>query len=118
LHPFVKKGGKPPAHDEKPAGMIDPIWEYHHDLGKSITGGVVYRGQKIPELNGAYLYADYIAGKLWALWYDPDQKKVTANREIPLPKPILVMSFGEDQDREVYLTAASVEGQGVYRLEK
>ena len=36
--------------------IIDPIWEYHHDLGKSITGGLVYRGKEIPELQGAYVY--------------------------------------------------------------
>ncbi len=116
LHPFVKKGGKPPANDEKPSGMIDPIFEYHHDLGKSITGGIVYRGKDVPELNGAYLYADYVSGKLWALWYDEARKIVTANREIPLPKPIPIMSFGEDERGEVYFTTYSPEGQGVFRL--
>ena len=118
LHPFVKKGGKQPATDSKPAGMIDPIWEYDHETGKSITGGLVYRGKKIPELDGAYVYADYVSGKLWALWYDAAQKKVTANREIPLPKSIPVMSFGEDENGEVYFTTYSAEGQGVFRIQK
>ncbi|HVU88945.1 MAG TPA: PQQ-dependent sugar dehydrogenase [Pirellulales bacterium] len=116
LHPFVKKGAKPPEKDEKRADLVDPIWEYHHDIGKSITGGAVYRGKKLPELDGAYLYADYVSGKLWALWYDADAKKVTANREIPLPKSIPVMSFGEDEQGELYFTTYSPEGQGVYRL--
>lgn len=117
FHPFVKKGATPPASPTpKPADMIDPIFEYHHDLGKSITGGVVYRGKKIPELNGAYLYADYVTGKLWALWYDPETKAVTANREIPLPSSIPVMSFGEDENGEVYFTTYSLEGQGIYGL--
>ena len=65
LHPFVAKGRRVPKNVVKPADMIDPIYEYHHDLGKSITGGMIYRGKKIPELQGAYLYADYVAGKLW-----------------------------------------------------
>jgi glucose/arabinose dehydrogenase len=116
FHPFVKKGAKPPADDTKRPDLIDPIFEYHHDLGKSITGGAVYRGKNIPDLDGAYLYADYVAGKLWALWYDPATKKVTANREIPLPKAIPVMSFGEDEKGELYFTTYSPEGQGVYRL--
>jgi glucose/arabinose dehydrogenase len=116
-HPFVAKGGKP-SNAKKPAGMIDPIFEYHHDVGKSITGGSVYRGKKIPELVGAYLYADYVSGKLWALWYDAEQKKVTANREIPLPAPIPVMSFGEDEQGEIYFTAASPQGQGIYTLSR
>ncbi len=43
-------------------------------------------------------------------------KKVTGNREIPLPKAIPVMSFGEDEKGELYFTTYSPEGQGVYRL--
>ncbi|MBX9788976.1 MAG: PQQ-dependent sugar dehydrogenase [Pirellulales bacterium] len=116
IHPFVIKGSKRPARDKKPQGMIDPIFEYHHDVGKSITGGFVYRGKQVPELEGAYLYADYVSGKLWALWYDTTAKRVTANREIPLPKSIPVMSFGEDELREAYFTTYSAEGQGVYRI--
>ena len=116
FHPFVKKGDEPSPDTEKPAGMIDPIWEYHHDLGKSITGGLVYRGKQIPELQGAYLYADYVAGRVWALWYDDEQQKVVANREIPLESPIPVMSFGVDETGEVYLTTYSATGQGVYRI--
>ncbi len=45
---------------------------------------MVYRGQKIPELVGGYLYADYVTGKIWALFYDSAKSQVTANREIPL----------------------------------
>ena len=118
LHPFVKKGATEPAVAEKPTGAIDPIWDYDHDLGKSITGGLVYRGKNIPELDGAYLYADYVSGKLWALWYDADQKTVTANREIPLPKSIPIMSFGEDERGEVYFTTYSSEGKGIYGLSR
>jgi glucose/arabinose dehydrogenase len=109
-HPFGKKGV------EARADLIEPIWEYKHDIGKSITGGLVYRGKKIPELNGAYLYADYVSGKLWALWYDAEQKKVTANREVPTPKTIAVMSFGEDEQGEVYILTYSAGGDAIYKL--
>jgi len=109
-HPFGKKGV------EARADLVEPIWEYKHDIGKSITGGLVYRGKQIPELNGAYLYADYVSGKLWALWYDADQKKVTANREIPTPKTIAVMSFGEDEQGEVYILTYSAGGDAIYKL--
>jgi glucose/arabinose dehydrogenase len=118
FHPLVKKGGTAPARDTKPAGMIDPIWEYHHDVGKSITGGLVYRGSDVPALVGAYLYADYVSGELWALWYDAEKKVVTANREIPLPSAIPIMSFGEDERGEVYFTMAAPDGRGVFRISR
>src|SRR5262249_47816249 len=52
LHPFGPKGTGPRQE------FIEPIWEYHLDTGKSITGGLVYRGSRLPALDGAYLYAD------------------------------------------------------------
>lgn len=116
LHTFVPKGGKPPDDDKKPSNMIDPIWEYHHDLGKSITGGLVYRGKTIPELVGAYVYADYVSGKMWALKYDESAGKVVANREIPLPRAFPVMSFGEDADGEIYFMTFSPTSECIYRL--
>jgi glucose/arabinose dehydrogenase len=96
-HPFGPKGSGP-----KPE-LIDPIWEYNHSIGKSITGGVVYRGQKLPELVGCYLYADYITGRMWALRYDHENKVVTANH--PLQDQMApIISFGVDANNEVYIT--------------
>lgn len=86
--------------------LIDPIWEYHHDVGKSITGGHVYRGKLVPELVGAYIYADFVSGQIWALWYDADKKEVTANRSL-LDRGLPVMSFGEDDAGEVYFVTQS-----------
>ena len=59
LHPFGAKGTGPRKE------FIEPIWEYNHDVGKSITGGVVYRGKQFPELEGLYLHADYVTAKIW-----------------------------------------------------
>lgn len=58
---------------------IDPIHEYTHAEGLSITGGFVYRGEAIPDLQGCYLYGDWKFGTLWALRYDPEAKKVVSN---------------------------------------
>lgn len=92
--------------------LIEPIWEYDHSVGKSITGGCVYRGKDVPELEGAYLYADYVHGQIWALWYDHDVKQVVANRKI-LESGGPITSFGEDDQGEVYF--ATEEG-GLYRF--
>lgn len=95
--------------------MVEPIWEYHHRIGKSMTGGHVYRGKLYPELQGWYLYADYVSAKIWALKYDFEQKRVVANREIA-NRGLPIMSFGEDEDGESYLMTFSATGQGVDRL--
>jgi len=111
LHPFGAKGTGPKK------DLIDPIWEYHHDAGKSITGGTVYRGKALPELDGFYLYADYVSSKIWALKYDTQAKRVTANHAIKDPaKPI--MSFGEDEQGEVYFLTVAANGKGIYRFVK
>lgn len=97
LHPF------PPKSESSKEGMIDPIWEYHHSIGKSVTGGTVYRGEKLPGLEGYYIYGDYVTGLVWGLKYDEKTGTVTANRPIASSK-LPIMSFGEDAKGEIYLT--------------
>lgn len=107
-HPFGPRG------KEATSDLIDPVWEYSHDVGKSIIGGLVYRHKKPTELHGAYLYADFVSCKLWGLWYDHDQQQVIANREIPLSKTIPIVSFGEDESGQVYFMSDSPDGKGIY----
>lgn len=85
-------------------GLIEPIWEYHHDIGKSITGGQVYRGTKVPQLDGYYLYADYVSGRIWALKYNPETGKVEENRTIETEagRSYPIVTFGRDEQGEVY----------------
>ncbi|MHA2099261.1 MAG: PQQ-dependent sugar dehydrogenase [Candidatus Kariarchaeaceae archaeon] len=49
---------------------IDPIVQYSHSEGISVTGGYVYYGDTLDDLNGYYIYGDYWSGKVWALKYD------------------------------------------------
>ena len=111
LHPFGARGSGPQKN------LIDPIWEYHHDVGRSITGGTVYRGNRLPELQGAYIYGDYVSAKIWALRYDPEKGRVIENRPIADRKrPIL--SFGQDEAGEVYLLTTATDGRGIFRFER
>jgi glucose/arabinose dehydrogenase len=111
LHPFGAKGV-----DVRP-DLIEPLWEYHHDIGKSITGGLVYRGKKIPELEGAYLYSDYISARTWALWYDSARGRVVANREVK-GAGIPIVSFGEDEMGEAYQMIHIPSVRAIYRFVK
>lgn len=103
--------GNRPAGD---ARLIDPVWEYDHQIGKSVTGGFVYRGQAIPELVGAYLYGDYVSGRLWALARDPATGRAT-NLAIPW-SGLPIFGFGTDAEGEAYVLTSSPTGQSVYRL--
>ncbi|MFN9718029.1 MAG: PQQ-dependent sugar dehydrogenase [Planctomycetota bacterium] len=94
---------RPDGADQSRADLIDPIFEYHHDIGKSITGGTVYRGTRVPELVGKYIYADYVTGLLWALEYDEKAGKVIANYSLEGEK-LPVMSFGCDEPGDIYFT--------------
>jgi glucose/arabinose dehydrogenase len=64
LHPFTEGPGK----NQEPEGFrpIEPLFEYPRATGISITGGLVSRGTKLPELQGAYVCADFASGKVLA----------------------------------------------------
>lgn len=89
-----------------------PIYEYLHPLGRSITGGYVYRGQEYKELEGLYIYGDFVSGIIWALDYEEGKDPVN----ISLAETNLrISSFGLSETKELYLT--SFDGK-VYRLIK
>lgn len=101
-----------PAPDKIVGRRIPPIFEYHHDIGKSITGGNVYRGKKVPDLNGKYLFADYVSGQVYALEYD--EKDGSAKRVLKIDGNTMpVLSFGEDEAGETYFMT---DKGGIYRF--
>jgi len=75
---WVYREGAHPGYrtNEAPAGFssIDPIQDYRHggatNQGNSVTGGVVYRGQRLSQLYGWYVFGDYTSGNIWALRHD------------------------------------------------
>lgn len=52
------------------ANPINPILDYPRSEGFSVTGGVVYRGSRFPQLAGRYIFADYGSGRIWSTFYD------------------------------------------------
>jgi len=87
--------------------LVFPILEYPHSnpgdpasSGDSVTGGHRYRGALYPQLDGVYLYADYIEGRIWGTVPRCDG---AWESQLLLDNSFLVSSFGEDQSGEVYL---------------
>jgi uncharacterized repeat protein (TIGR03806 family) len=89
-----------------PASDFDaPVVDYGRSLGSTVIGGYVYRGQSVTTLRGAYVYADYATGNVWAL---------TATGGVMSSNTLIeslygISSFGEDQAAELY--AVQLGGQ-------
>jgi len=73
--------------------------------GCSVTGGFVYRGSEFPDLYGHYLYTDYCGGKIWSL--TPDGNGGWTNRQLLQGAANQYVSFGENQNGEMFLAAIS-----------
>ena len=84
----------------KTEGLEKPVWEYTRDDGRSITGGFVYRGKKVPALFGKYIYADFVSGRIWALEYNG--KNPATNALIFHNPNLYISSFGTDRQNELY----------------
>ncbi|MGK0358374.1 MAG: putative repeat protein (TIGR03806 family) [Bradymonadia bacterium] len=80
-----------------------PVHVYGHDEGESITGGFVYRGAALPELWGAYIFADYVSGRIWALNRRDDASEVVLLADTEHR----ISSFGEDAAGELYVITFS-----------
>lgn len=84
------------------AGLNMPIWEYSHSLGSSVTGGYVYRGPSVPELEGKYIYGDFGSGRIWSLEYDGINPPTNV---LLIDTNLGIASFGVDQNNELYICA-------------
>ncbi|MDY6945161.1 MAG: PQQ-dependent sugar dehydrogenase [Pseudomonadota bacterium] len=83
------------------ATLIDPVTEYDHSLGGSITGGFVYRGTQNTALTGRFLFGDFESGRIWA-WI---AENATQPREptLLLDSDLNISSFGQGNDGELYV---------------
>ncbi len=83
-----------------PTPVRPPLIELPHTIACSVTGGYVYRGNKFPELRGAYIFGDWETRRLWAARFAGD--KVVEMPEITRPS-VRMSAFGEDNEGELYL---------------
>lgn len=106
-----------PGSSAAPAGFsgTNPILDYSHGTGTNrgdcVIGGSVYHGQKLSQLAGAYVFADYISGNIWALTY---------TGTLPVKRSVLaiesgIVAFGKDpRDGEILM--ASITGKSIRKL--
>ncbi len=96
-------------------GLVLPVIEYRHSEGCSVTGGYVYRGSEIPELDGHYFYGDYCRGWVRSALIDETGTVIDAIEWSPPQTLPSLTSFGVDSAGELYAT--TVNGT-VWRLDR
>lgn len=84
-----------------PDNMVLPVAEYSHGVGISISGGYVYRGSLLPQLDGVYFYGDYGTGTIWSLYRDANAD--WQNNVFLSGTGLTISGFGEDEDGELYV---------------
>ena len=90
-----------PASDScSTSGVTLPVSEYGRDLGCSVTGGVVARGN-VPALEGGYLFSDYCSGTIWAIDADRDESRTPT---IVGESGASISAFGLAADGAIYAT--------------
>jgi uncharacterized repeat protein (TIGR03806 family) len=111
----VQEGNHPfrPTRKMGPTPILSPVIEHNHHEFRSLTGGYVYHGKRLPELQGAYIYGDYDTGRVWAFRYDAKAKKVSDHRELT-DTQLRIVAWGEGQDGEIY--AVDHQGGGIHRI--
>lgn len=100
-----------PPNNCDPGGLTYPIYEYSHSGSPykcSITGGYVYRGNVIPDLQGTYFFADYCSDQIWSFSYDGNNIAEFTDRTVELAPDSgyainNISSFGEDGSGELYV---------------
>ena len=117
FHPFKPRQKADPA-----SPISKPIVEYPHnardaggrtDLGVSITGGYVYRGQELKDLVGTYVYGDYETGRIWGVRAQDGKAVVSGELTDVKAKKINIAGFGEAPDGDLFILA--FDGR-IYRL--
>lgn len=94
-----------------------PLYEYTHSggdsnfIGKSISGGLVYRGSGIPSLTGSYIFSDFVSGHIWSLTRNGTQPPTVTR----IAGEVGIVAFGTDPSNGDLLMA-DFDGNRILRL--
>lgn len=111
----VTEGGHPfyLNRQQGPAPIVKPTIDHPHSEARSLTGGIVYYGTKLPELRGAYIYGDHSTGKIWAVKHDGT--KILWHKEL-VDTPFHISGFGTDSKGELLICDHDSANGGFYTL--
>ncbi len=110
----IMEGPQPvlPETSRGPTPILPPTVSHPHSEASSITGGYVYHGDRLPELQGTYIYGDFQTGTIWGLRHDGHD---VTWQGVLAATPLQIVSFGEDQAGELLIVDYERSRQ-IYRL--
>jgi hypothetical protein len=109
---WARLEGSRPFDGEAPPDAVPPIFEYPNPGdGCAVIGGFVYRGHRIPDLVGAYLFSDFCEGQLRVLRRENGEVAVEWLFDLSAAS---VAAFGQDNDGEIFVLS---QGDGLLRLD-
>jgi len=103
-HPFY------PHRRRGPTPIVPPTIEHPHSEFRSLTGGVVYYGKELPDLNGAYIYGDYSTGKVWGARHKAG--RLVWHQEL-LDTALQIAAFRVDQRGDLLIAD---HGGGIFKV--
>lgn len=94
------------------SGLIKPVFDYSHEVGGAVTGGVVYRGEEVTSEKGNYIFSDYIANVVWSLSYEKNEGSFETDTTRIFEVTDIVV-FNTDHQGELYM--GTIPGE-IYRM--
>jgi putative heme-binding domain-containing protein len=95
-----------------PTPIVPPLQVHPHTEANSVIGGPVYRGDKLPGLNGSFIYGDYITGTIWAVQAEGN---TSSAHQTLVDTDLRITSFTEGSEGELYVLDYDFTGQ-IYEL--
>ena len=100
-----------PAAGSTTGALTSPVFEYGHDQGCSVTGGVLYRGQALPAFQGVYVFGDFCSGLVWGLLRNSTGAWTA---QVLFKTGLQISAFGVDESGEIYMLDLA---GGLHRLQ-
>src|SRR5665213_516344 len=101
-----------PLRHAGPTPVTFPIVEHPHSEMRSLTGGIVYRGSKFLDLDGAFIYGDWSTGRIWGV-KSADHKAATWHKELTRTT-LQIAGFRETRDGDILIMDQG--GAAIYKL--
>jgi glucose/arabinose dehydrogenase len=97
----------PPESTCSKGDLVDPIYEYEHSEGRSITGGYVTTSDRVPGIRNHYVFGDFVTGRLWAIPLPKDRTGPLVKAKSLGQWPFMPSTFGQGADGTLYVAAFS-----------